>query len=232
MDRGQYTQNVKRFYARYHDTAPGFNARISDLEFDRDEGGVASFTISIYFSLAAHSHLPLLINALASEGFPVREYMENFQRWLPVNHDSWPTSVTLHCPYDQKTKSGLTLPPGSGITLLKLVKYYQGEETSVEHPSLTTEAEESALSMASLFSVGLGVKNKVFPLADLDPLTEREIEVVIAVADGYSNIDISRSLNISTKTVERHKTHIYKKLGLSSGIDLVKYAIKKGLISL
>lgn len=236
MDRDAYTQSVKRLYASYHHTAPGFNARVGDLEFSYEEGQTASFTVSIYFALAAHSYLPLLLNALTSEGFPVREYMDNFASWLPVNNESQSVSVTLHCAYDFKTKSGLTLPPGSGITLFKLVKAGSDEGSkwwkTFEDDFLATKDPESAHTLANLCSIGLGIKSKVRPLADLAPLTQREIEVVVAVADGYSNIQISQNLNISSKTVERHKTSIYKKLGLCSSVDLVKYAIKKGLISI
>ncbi len=63
-----------------------------------------------------------------------------------------------------------------------------------------------------------------------DGLTEREQEVLKLIADGQSNQDIADKLTISVKTVERHRANIMAKLNLHSRTELVKYAIRKGLI--
>ncbi len=63
-------------------------------------------------------------------------------------------------------------------------------------------------------------------------LTQREIEIIKLVAEGYMNKEISDKLNISTRTVDNHKSHILQKLNLKSSIDIVKYAIKNELIKL
>ncbi len=63
-------------------------------------------------------------------------------------------------------------------------------------------------------------------------LTKREQEVLTLVASGKSNKEVAEELFISIKTVETHKTHILDKLGLKNTAELVKYAIKKGLIVL
>lgn len=65
-----------------------------------------------------------------------------------------------------------------------------------------------------------------------DGLTEREQEVLTHIAEDYTNQEIANMLNISVKTVERHRENIMGKLGLHTRIELVKYAIRKGLISL
>jgi len=65
-----------------------------------------------------------------------------------------------------------------------------------------------------------------------DDLTPREREVLALIAEGYSNNEIAETLVISSKTVERHRENIMRKLDLHSGIALVKYAIKIGLIDL
>lgn len=67
------------------------------------------------------------------------------------------------------------------------------------------------------------------PPADL---TSREAEVLVLIAEGMSNPEIAGKLVISTKTVDRHRENIMRKLNLHSRVDLVKYAIKKGLIDL
>jgi DNA-binding NarL/FixJ family response regulator len=63
-------------------------------------------------------------------------------------------------------------------------------------------------------------------------LTERETEVLRLFAEGKSYKEIADQLNISTRTVETHKKHLHEKLGLTSTTDLVKYAIRHGLIHL
>jgi two-component system response regulator NreC len=64
----------------------------------------------------------------------------------------------------------------------------------------------------------------------LDGLTTREQEVLAHLADGASNADIADTLNISPKTVARHRENIMRKLNLHSRSELVKYAIRKGII--
>ncbi len=63
-----------------------------------------------------------------------------------------------------------------------------------------------------------------------DGLTEREREVLKLIADGLSNQEVADRLVISVKTVERHRANILAKLNLHSRTELVKYAIRKGLI--
>ena len=67
---------------------------------------------------------------------------------------------------------------------------------------------------------------------DEQDLTPREKEVLIQIAEGLSNPEIPEELTISVKTVDRHRENIMRKLNLHSRVDLVKYAIRKGLIDL
>jgi two-component system response regulator NreC len=64
----------------------------------------------------------------------------------------------------------------------------------------------------------------------LDGLTEREQEVLRSLAEGMANEAIAEALVISVKTVARHRENIMKKLGLHSRSELVRYAIRKGII--
>jgi len=61
-------------------------------------------------------------------------------------------------------------------------------------------------------------------------LTDREIEVLKLVAEGRSNQEIAELLCLSVKTVTGHRTNIMEKLDLHSRTELVKYAIRTGLI--
>jgi two-component system response regulator NreC len=65
-----------------------------------------------------------------------------------------------------------------------------------------------------------------------EELTPREREVLTYIAEGFTNREIAEALVISVKTVDRHRENIIQKLNLHSGIELVKYAIARGLISL
>jgi two-component system, NarL family, response regulator NreC len=64
----------------------------------------------------------------------------------------------------------------------------------------------------------------------LDGLTEREAEVLTYLAEGSSNDEIAEALVISPKTVARHRENIMRKLNLHSRAELVRYAIRKGII--
>lgn len=62
-------------------------------------------------------------------------------------------------------------------------------------------------------------------------LTPREREVLTYIAEGFTNREIAEALVISVKTVDRHRENIMQKLNLHSRVELVKFAIEKGLIS-
>lgn len=63
-------------------------------------------------------------------------------------------------------------------------------------------------------------------------LTEREREVLKLITEGYKTQEIADMLVITPKTVEGHKTSLMAKLGVHNKIDLVKYALRKGIISI
>jgi two-component system, NarL family, response regulator NreC len=65
---------------------------------------------------------------------------------------------------------------------------------------------------------------------NIDGLTVREREVLTHLAEGASNTEIASALVISPKTVERHRENIMRKLNLHSRADLVRYAIRRGII--
>jgi two-component system response regulator NreC len=62
-----------------------------------------------------------------------------------------------------------------------------------------------------------------------DELTPRQRQVLTLIAEGLSNSDIAERLDISSKTVARHRENIMARLNLHSRTELVKYAIRKGL---
>jgi two-component system, NarL family, response regulator NreC len=63
-----------------------------------------------------------------------------------------------------------------------------------------------------------------------DGLSEREQEVLTLIAEDATNQEIANTLQLSVKTIERHRENIMRKLNLHTRTELVKYAIRKGLI--
>lgn len=63
-------------------------------------------------------------------------------------------------------------------------------------------------------------------------LTEREREVLKLLAEGRGTQEIAKMLVITPKTVEGHKTNLMAKLGVHNRVELVKYALRKGIINI
>jgi DNA-binding NarL/FixJ family response regulator len=94
------------------------------------------------------------------------------------------------------------------------------------HAGDTIMAQDIAKKMLTTFE---GIRSD----AELAPrLTERELEVVKALAHGKSNKEIAHSLGISEKTVRNHASNIYKKLHIFDRTQAVIYAIRRGLVDI
>ena len=61
-------------------------------------------------------------------------------------------------------------------------------------------------------------------------LTPREVEVLRLIALGHTSVEIARKLHLSPRTVETHRAHIHRKLGLATRAQLVRYALRRGLL--
>jgi DNA-binding NarL/FixJ family response regulator len=68
------------------------------------------------------------------------------------------------------------------------------------------------------------------PVPPPSPLTEREREIVQLLAEGKSNKETAQALGISVRTVETHRAAIMRKLGVTSIVKLVRYAVREGFI--
>jgi DNA-binding NarL/FixJ family response regulator len=62
------------------------------------------------------------------------------------------------------------------------------------------------------------------------PLTPREEEVVKLIAEAYTNAQIAQILHLAEKTVESHRANVLRKLGMRDRVELVRYAIRRGLV--
>lgn len=65
-----------------------------------------------------------------------------------------------------------------------------------------------------------------------EPLTSREREVLQLIAEGHTNKEVAQILHISEKTVEHHRANLMGKLDIHNLAELIKYALRKGIISL
>jgi DNA-binding NarL/FixJ family response regulator len=68
--------------------------------------------------------------------------------------------------------------------------------------------------------------------SDYDRLTDREKQVLKLVAEGRANKEVAEELGISVKTAMSHREHLMQKLGLHSRTELVKFALRIGVIRL
>jgi|SRR5271169_4058584 len=63
-----------------------------------------------------------------------------------------------------------------------------------------------------------------------DALSAREVEVLRLIALGHTSVEIARMLHLSPRTVESHRANIHRKLGLVTRAELVRYALRRGLL--
>jgi two-component system response regulator NreC len=61
-------------------------------------------------------------------------------------------------------------------------------------------------------------------------LTAREVEVLRLIGLGHTNVEIARKLEVSARTIETHRANIHEKLGLRTRAELVRYALRCGLL--
>ncbi|MDO8568481.1 MAG: response regulator transcription factor [Dehalococcoidales bacterium] len=117
--------------------------------------------------------------------------------------------------------SGYFVKGGSVRDLLSALKaVYRGE--MYISPAMT-----SKLLQRRQHQSGAGSENATY-----DRLTVRERQILRLVAEGKTSQDIAKLLFLSVATIQSHRAHIIAKLGLRNRADMVKYALKRGLIEL
>ena len=94
-----------------------------------------------------------------------------------------------------------------------------------ENPYISASVSEGRSAIELLVKAQSGRQGSA------EKLTEREREILQLVAEGHSNQAIANRLFLSVKTVEAHKAHIMGKVGAQRTADLIRYALRKGIIS-
>ncbi len=84
----------------------------------------------------------------------------------------------------------------------------------------------------SLISLMVKQSQEKTPAGSYEQLSDREREVLQLVAEGLSSAEIARRLSISRRTVETHRASLMHKMGFANTTDVVRFAIKRGIISL
>ncbi len=140
------------------------------------------------------------------------------------------TAVLILTAYDDDPYVFALLEAGAAGYLLKNVRgrdlieairaVHAGE--SVLHPAIARKVVDRFARPPSESPAGQG----------LDPLTERELEVLKLAAKGMSNKDIARHLSLSIRTVQAHLSAVFSKMQVGSRTEAVVQALQKGWLTL
>jgi two-component system, NarL family, response regulator NreC len=109
---------------------------------------------------------------------------------------------------------GYVLKTQAASELIHAIRTALGGEVYLS-PGISEQVVQAALNKDSL---------------ELNPLTQREREVLQLIAEGKTNKEISLELGMSVKTVDSHRQNLMTKLDIHETAGLVRYAIKIGLI--
>jgi DNA-binding NarL/FixJ family response regulator len=112
--------------------------------------------------------------------------------------------------------SGYVLKRAAPLELVRAVRIVASGGTYVD-PSLTGTLVAGYLDA-----------ERAAELPEHDALSDREREVLLRIARGFSNKEIAAALGLSVKTVETYKARMTEKLGLRTRVDIVRYAAGRG----
>jgi two-component system response regulator NreC len=115
--------------------------------------------------------------------------------------------------------SGYVLKKAADDEVLDAIRHVAGGGAFLR-PAVTTRLVQDYLER-----VGTGEESDSY-----NKLTDREREILGLIANGHTNAQIAGLLVISVRTVESHRANIMEKLGLQNRAELVKYALRKGLL--
>lgn len=102
-------------------------------------------------------------------------------------------------------------------------------DTMVHHKDRLERLSHELKRMVALLQLKSGAQPPIPP--NYGKLTSREVEVLQRIAEGYANKQIAAALNISIKTVEKHRQHLMAKLDLHDIAGVTRYAILAGVVA-
>ena len=177
--------------------------------------------------------------AEASNGFEFLELLENYKPQLVIMDIQMPKMNGL-----EATRLALSRIPDLKVLIVSMygeTEYYNSLiELGIKGFLLKdTDNEEFFLALNKVLAGDTYFAQELLlsiirENAQQQPikLSRREKEVLDLISHGLSNQEISNVLNISQRTVERHRTHLLEKTGSKNSIRLVLFALKNNLISI
>ena len=131
-----------------------------------------------------------------------------------------------------RIKSPLSIPYCMGIWRMCLPKNYDNLGHQIGEIGVVVEFQKSSNSLVeqAVFEI---LKEDSLPRMerDSDVLTKRERQVLRLIAEGRSNLQTASELAISVKTVNAHRYNLMKKLNVHNVQELVRYAIRQGIVT-
>jgi len=106
-----------------------------------------------------------------------------------------------------------------------------GKLTTADSGWYIRAGAETFISKTNLARLAPAVSAALQARSPLEKLTPRQIEVMKMVALGLRTRDIAEKLQLSVKTIESHRQEVMRRLGLRNMADLVRYAVRVGLVA-
>ena len=126
--------------------------------------------------------------------------------------------------------------PGRVLWLSRDASQRRSNAADAVLPPEATTTQITAATAALAAGLHVGISYDKSPtdsqpdLTILDPLTDRELEVLNLVAEGFSNLEIAKRLGVSRNTIKFHVSSIIGKLGATSRTEAVTVGLRRGLI--
>lgn len=153
---------------------------------------------------------------------------------LPVLILSMYDSEEYVLPILKAGASGYVLKRAAAQELVSALKAVVAGQV-ILHPDVARTVMENlgqAMPVASPTAASTSERTESGMHPMLEQLTDREREVLTLIAQGLTNQQIGEKLFISIKTVQAHRANLMEKLDLHDAVELTKFAIKTGLVSL
>lgn len=106
-----------------------------------------------------------------------------------------------------------------------------GAITGAQSVAAIRAGAEDLILKASVDRLAASITEALAVRRPLHKLTERQVQVLMLVAEGHRTRDIAQQLGLSVKTVESHRGEIMKRLKMHDVVSLVRYAMRVGLVS-
>lgn len=153
--------------------------------------------------------------------------LDGIQALEKIKKNSVPPKIIMLTMHDETSIIKKVMQLGADGYLLKTSDKDE-VITAIQKVSLGQKYFSSEVALA--LAEGKKGKSSSNDKAKMAELTEREIEILKLIAEGFSNKEIGEKLFISHRTVDTHRTNLAKKLEVKNIAGLIKFAIKNGLV--